>query len=868
MFLINTQENKHEIMNDMKKPFVLIILGLCMFCGLAGQASTFVDEKGVWRWTETKEEVSAFGVNYSVPFAHPFRAHNYLGIPHDKAIDADVYHMVRMGLDGYRIHVWDAEISDSLGNLVYNKHLQLFDYLLYKLKERDIKMFLTPMNFYTNGYPERGTTTTGFRDYYDGKRGCLTDTASFPIQQNYLIQFVNHVNPYTGIAYKDEPNIIAFEINNEPFNHGDRPDLTTEYINRMASAIRSTGSEKPIFYNVSHNIDQIDNFGAADIQGGTFQWYPTGLTAGYDQKGNMLPNVDQYPIPFDDHARFKNMAKAVYEFSPADVGASSHIYPVMARSFREAGFQFAAQFAYDPMGIAYANTDYVTHYVSLPFAPKKSMGMMLASEVFHRIPLGKSYGRYPDNTTFDEFRVSYEDDLAEMVTNEKFLYTNNTGTSPPKPAQLDQVAGTGSSPVVKYEGTGAYFLDKLEDGVWRLEVMPDAVWVKDPFERPSLKKKPSVVLWKEWPMAIQLPDLGGDFSIEGLNEGNEAEMSAKGISFPVSPGSYLLTRKGKTSDWDGGDTWKNIKLNEFYAPETNCTETHVLHESPVEITVGSKHILTASVVSPGTPDQVELVLMGGFRRGQVIPMVRTTGYEYQAEIPSTLVENPGQLSYYITINEDGNYHTYPSGIEGRSSDWDFYDRDPWQVAIVPAENQVCLFDAERDGDEVFTSGFGARLQFIPSMVSGKIMVNINVNNLNAQQHNYSIRSYFLNQVGSRLESMGSRKELVLYGHSLNDKPCKLQLILIMKDGSTYGGILTLDSKEDLYKLPLDDLEIVKRSIMPRPYPGFLPYWFEMNSSAKLDLTQVENIQISIGPGIPESEYGGSHGVAIGRIVLQ
>jgi len=30
-----------------------------------------------------------------------------------------------------------------------------------------------------------------------------------------------------------------------------------------------------------------------------------------------------------------------------------------------------------------------------------------------------------------------------------------------------------------------YFLDKIRSGVWRLEVYPDAVPIRDPFEPPS-----------------------------------------------------------------------------------------------------------------------------------------------------------------------------------------------------------------------------------------------------------------------------------------------------------------------------------------------------------------------------------------------
>lgn len=858
--------------------FIIVALGIYVWINASTQTSTFVDEQGILRWTETSEEVCAFGVNYSEPFSS-WRQHEELGVLHEKAIDADVFHLARMGLDGYRIHVWETYISDYEGNLLFNKHLQLFDYLLYKLKERNIKIFITPMNYY-EGSP------SGFIHKYGGKKGCLTDTASFPAQKNFLTQFVSHVNPYTGIACKDDPDIIAFEINNEPFNHGDRPDLTTTYINRMLDAIRGTGCEKPIFYNLTHNIDQIDNYCAADIQGGTFQWYPTGLVANHDQKGNILPNVDQYPIPFANHPRFKHMAKAVYELSPADVGRSSHLYPVMARSFREAGVQFAAQFAYDPMYVAYANIEYKTHYLSLPYAPKKSMGMAIASEVFHSIPLRKSYGRYPDNTTFDAFRVSYEDDLAEMVSHDKFLYTNHTSTKPPKPEELKQVAGTGNSPVISYKGTGAYFLDQLEEGVWRLEVMPDAIWVRDPFEDPRLDKEVSVVLWKEWPMTIQLPDLGSEFSVQGLNEGNETNISAEGKTFPVNPGSYLLIRKGKTSDWKGTDTWKNIRLNEFYAPESNCKRTYVLHKPPAEIAAGSKQNLKARVVSLAEVDRVELIIVKP-RNHTAIPMEQTGAYEYTVKVPAVYLHNAGFLRYYITIKQGNGYQTFPGGMEGkhpldvisRGYTTQILDSEPWQVRILQADDPVCLFDAEDDGDKITKPQREKQYDLIFSPISGKSFLKIDVETLRKNGVNkdmrdqtidgdHSIRFYCREKLIYRLEDLPDKKELILYGYSLHNKPCTVQLALIMTDGTAYGATLPVNEKTDVYTLPLNNLHKVKTVLLPRPYPTFLPYWFEMEADVKFDISKVESIQFSIGPGIPENEYDDKHGVAVGRILLQ
>jgi len=56
--------------------------------------------------------------------------------------------------------------------------------------------------------------------------------------------------------------------------------------------------------------------------------------------------------------------------------------------------------------------------------------------------------------------------------------------------------------VVQYEGTGVYFLDKIRSGVWRLEVYPDAVPIRDPFEPPSASKIVTRAIRRAWPMTI------------------------------------------------------------------------------------------------------------------------------------------------------------------------------------------------------------------------------------------------------------------------------------------------------------------------------------------------------------------------------
>src|SRR5688572_6896977 len=380
-----------------------------------------VDEKGVLRHTHDKKEASFFGVNYTTPFAHAYRAHKALGVDLENAIRQDVYHFARLGFDAFRVHVWDTEISDTAGNLLDNDHLRLFDFLLAELKKRNIKTIITPIAFWGNGYPERDERTPGFARKY-GKGGSTVNDTAIKAQENYLQQFFKHVNPYTKLSYQDDPDVIAVEINNEPSHSGPKAGVTS-YINRLAAAIKSTGWSKPVFYNISQGPFYADAVAGSVVDGFSFQWYPSGLVSGNTLKGNYLPNVDQYTIPFDTIPAFAKKALMVYEFDAADI-LDSYMYPVMAKSFRQAGFQWATQFAYDPMAIAHANTEYQTHYLNLAYTPSKAISMLIASKVFHNAPRLKKYGAYPADSVFDSFRVSYKESLSEMNTAQEFYYSN------------------------------------------------------------------------------------------------------------------------------------------------------------------------------------------------------------------------------------------------------------------------------------------------------------------------------------------------------------------------------------------------------------------------------------------------------------
>src|SRR5688572_10943976 len=237
------------------------------------------------------------------------------------------------------------------------------------------------------------------------------------------------------------------------------------------------------------------------------------------------------------------MPRVVYEFDSADQ-LTGYMYPAMARAFRAGGVQLAAMFAYDMLETSSRNLGWQTHYLNLVYTPRKAMSAIIAAEVMRRLPRMRPYGQYPRNTRFGDFRISHDGDLGELVARDAFLYAGSTRSKPPDPSSLRRIAGYGSSPTVAYGGEGTYFLDKVRPGVWRLEVYPDAVPVRDPFEPPSPDKIVTRAIHRAWPMTLALPDLGDGFTVQPVRAGNPRTERAVGGRIRVTPGVYVLSTAG------------------------------------------------------------------------------------------------------------------------------------------------------------------------------------------------------------------------------------------------------------------------------------------------------------------------------------
>jgi len=206
-------------------------------------------------------------------------------------------------------------------------------------------------------------------------------------------------------------------------------------------------------------------------------------------------------------------------------------------------------------------------------------------------------------------------------------------------------------------------------------------------------------------------------------------------------------------------------------------------------------------------------------------------------------------------------------MDGLPTDWDFYG-EPWTARIVPAGAPILLFSAASDSASVTGDHRGVRYGIVPSERPGTSAMAVMVGDLELGEHDHSFRFYFKDRINGRGPGLGSASRLVLFGKSATDKPCPLQLALVTAEGIAYGGMVNVRPEFGTCEIPVSALRKVRSPNLPHGYPVFIHFWSSVSADIPLDMNRAESVLVSIGPGIPASEYGTVHGVDVGRIWLE
>ena len=153
-----------------------------------------------------------------------FWGSDFVGPNHfmDKAqADAVASRLAKLGVNLMRLHMPDAAWSEK--NLFDSQaadtqsfdapRLDQLDYLLAALKRHGIYLYV---DFMVARRFRDGDGVEGAKDLEDGAKGVVHfDPRIIALNKKYAHDLLSHVNPYTGLALKDDPAYVASEIVNE-----------------------------------------------------------------------------------------------------------------------------------------------------------------------------------------------------------------------------------------------------------------------------------------------------------------------------------------------------------------------------------------------------------------------------------------------------------------------------------------------------------------------------------------------------------------------------------------------------------------------------------------------------------------------------
>ncbi len=872
----------------MKKDVCFLLLLLCTQITLSAQELVRMNKQGVLLSAKTNKEVSFFGVNYCLPSASDFRMAGLVSTDRKKMIDQDMVHLKRMGFDALRISFWgDYENADLQGNLLDNEHLDLLDYLIYKATLSEMKILFSPIVTHSANWPDKYhlNDMPGFSAHTE-KWKLTIDSAAIAAQRNYMNQILNHQNRYSGKLLKNEPTIIGIEIINEPTHVTDKLKETTNYINAMHETIRATGCKKVICYNISQDFKIANAIVKSKAEGVTYGWYPTQLNIGYTLEGNFLPYVSSYHQMSTINTG--NRSKWIYEFDAPDLSVS-YMYPAMVREYRKGGAQFAAMFSYDMLATAAYNLGWQTHNLNMVYTPSKAVSAIIAAKAMKLLPRGGDYGIFPQNNTFGPFKVNYEKNLSVYADDKHLFYSNSIdSTDVIHSSNLEQIVGCGSSPVVNTDAKGIYFLEKVSEGIWRLELYPDAIEVSDPFLMPNKNKVTHVLNSRPVQFTFNLPGITANAHIFNAHSENFTGR-LQNRSTSLLPGLYFISDKEKI-DFNALPALVNgVKLQEMVLPEIMPAKDYFIHQAQSEYTLEGGVSIDCKITDMAATSNVALYykINGRYFKKRVMEMIQP--YHFQAklslsdfqETDQTNADNSSNsflLEYIITVTQNNITTMYPSGINGTPFDWDFYsNKDVYVSKVINPVSKLNVLDIELDKDKLRKTRVFKSVPYDYKMVmntlSNRLCLQVKCDNLITNPENWypndiSFSHFIQHKLKARIDAGAIPTWLEIKARKITETTDAILIGFNQSDGTCWGAKVALTSEFETIRIPVSDLRPVPMAMLPQDWPGVNPYFYpSVSGSQKPEWAKIENIFISIRDDLYPQSLSAPKGYEIQSVEL-
>jgi uncharacterized protein (UPF0248 family) len=229
---------------------------------------------------------------------------------------------------GYSKHDSSENVIQTSPGVYSERALKDLDRVIAKGKEKGIRFILPLVNYWDQlGGICQYNTWAGASNPSRNMDFFINNSDTQRWFKDYIEMLLNRVNTVTGVAYKDEPAIFAWQIINEGRNSGQEPAILRDWYREIAQFIKSidsnhmvsTGEEgfdegTPAEYSVSQysntyvlraqeGTSYIMNTSIPEIDFGSFHWYPGDWGFGTSVSQDLLNAQDAW---IRDHKTIAN----------------------------------------------------------------------------------------------------------------------------------------------------------------------------------------------------------------------------------------------------------------------------------------------------------------------------------------------------------------------------------------------------------------------------------------------------------------------------------------------------------------------------------------------------------------------------------
>jgi hypothetical protein len=236
---------------------------------------------------------------------------------------------------GYSQHDSSENVIQTSPGVYNEDALRDLDRVIAKGKERGIRFIIPFVNYWDElGGICQYNTWAGASNPSTNMEFFISNSQTQRWFRDYISMLLNRVNTVTGVAYKDEPAIFAWQIMNEGRNTGQDPRILRDWYRDIARYIKSidpnhmvsTGEEgfdegTPSEYSVgeysntyvlraNEGTSYIMNTAIPEIDFGSAHWYPSEFGFGSSVNGDMLRAQRAWLV---DHQRIaEDLGKPFY----------------------------------------------------------------------------------------------------------------------------------------------------------------------------------------------------------------------------------------------------------------------------------------------------------------------------------------------------------------------------------------------------------------------------------------------------------------------------------------------------------------------------------------------------------------------------